>query len=83
MAGSGPSESTTDVVFGGHCLIAENGRLLAESPRVGDGLPIRRDSYWITHDVDVAKLLSPTAGHHQLRRRLSTRSSRSARSVLA
>ena len=48
MAGSGPSESTTDVVFGGHCLIAENGRLLAESPRVGDGQPIRRDSYSIT-----------------------------------
>ena len=45
MAGCGPSESTTDVVFGGHCLIAENGVLLAESPRVGDGQPIRRDSY--------------------------------------
>ena len=58
MAGCGPSESTTDVVFGGHCLIAENGRLLAESPRVGDGQPIRRDSYTITHDVDVAKLLT-------------------------
>ncbi|MFI5459525.1 MAG: NAD(+) synthase [Isosphaerales bacterium] len=56
MAGCGPSESTTDVVFGGHCLIAENGRLLAESPRVGDGLPVRRDSYAITQDVDVAKL---------------------------
>ena len=27
-AGAGPSESTTDLVFGGHCLIAENGRLL-------------------------------------------------------
>ena len=27
-ASSGPSESTTDLVFGGHCLIAENGRLL-------------------------------------------------------
>ena len=58
MAGCGPSESTTDVVFGGHCLIAENGRLLAESPRVGDGQPIRRDSYAITQDVDVAKLLT-------------------------
>ncbi len=58
MAGSGPSESTTDVVFGGHCLIAENGRLLAESPRVGDGQPIRRDSYTITRDVDVAKLFT-------------------------
>ena len=58
MAGAGPSESTTDVVFGGHCLIAENGRLLAESPRVGDGRPIRRDSYAISQDVDVAKLLA-------------------------
>jgi NAD+ synthase (glutamine-hydrolysing) len=58
MAGSGPSESTTDLVFGGHCLIAENGRLLAESPRIGDDLPIRRDSYTITQDVDVAKMYS-------------------------
>ena len=58
LAGSGPSESTTDLVFSGHCLIAENGRLLAESPRVGDGLSIRRDSYFITQDVDVAKLQS-------------------------
>jgi len=55
-AGSGPTESTTDLVFGGHCLIAENGRLLAESARVGDGGPIRRDTYWIVQDVDVAKL---------------------------
>jgi NAD+ synthase (glutamine-hydrolysing) len=31
---------------------------LAESPRVGDGMPIRRDSYVITRDVDVAKLLT-------------------------
>src|SRR4029079_3643796 len=57
-AGAGPSESTTDLVFGGPCLIAENGRLLAESARVGDGQAIRRDSYWITRDVDVAKLHS-------------------------
>jgi NAD+ synthase (glutamine-hydrolysing) len=55
-ASSGPTESTTDLVFGGHCLIAENGRLLAESPRVGDGTPIRRESYWITRDVDIEKL---------------------------
>ena len=32
-ASCGVCESTTDVVFGGHCLIAENGTLLAESPR--------------------------------------------------
>lgn len=34
-ASAGPSESTTDVVFGGHCLVAENGALLAQSERVG------------------------------------------------
>jgi NAD+ synthase (glutamine-hydrolysing) len=54
----GPSESTTDLVFGGHCLIAENGRLLAESSRVGDGGPIPMDSHLVTQDVDVQKLRS-------------------------
>lgn len=39
-ASAGPSESTTDLVFSGHCLIAENGSLLAESKRIGTGLPI-------------------------------------------
>src|SRR5262249_684722 len=57
-ASAGPSESTTDLVFSGHCLIAENGRLIAETPRVGDGHKLHRDSYWITQDVDVAKLQS-------------------------
>jgi NAD+ synthase (glutamine-hydrolysing) len=55
-ASSGPSESTTDLVFGGHCLIAENGRLLGESARVGDGQSIQRGSYYLTRDVDVQKL---------------------------
>ena len=32
-AAAGPSESTKDVVFSGHCLIAENGQILAESER--------------------------------------------------
>lgn len=32
-ASAGPGESTTDVVFAGHCLIAENGSILAESKR--------------------------------------------------
>jgi NAD+ synthase (glutamine-hydrolysing) len=27
---SGPSESTTDIVFGGHCMIAEGGSMLVE-----------------------------------------------------
>jgi NAD+ synthase (glutamine-hydrolysing) len=55
-ASSGPSESTTDLVFSGHCLIAENGKLLEESSRVGDGGPIQRGSYFITQDVDIEKL---------------------------
>jgi NAD+ synthase (glutamine-hydrolysing) len=55
-ASAGPSESTTDLVFGGHCLIAENGRLLGESRRVGDGGPPARGSYAVTRDVDVEKL---------------------------
>ena len=56
-ASAGPSESTTDLVFGGHCLIAENGRLLAESPRVGDGRsPIERGTYLVTRDVDAERL---------------------------
>jgi NAD+ synthase (glutamine-hydrolysing) len=32
-AGAGAGESTTDAVFSGHCLIAENGRLLTETER--------------------------------------------------
>ena len=48
-AGAGPSESTTDLVFSGHCLIAENGRLPRgvapggrrpdDSPRLATGSP--------------------------------------------
>ena len=51
-----PTESTGDVVFGGHALIAEGGQLLCESDRVGNGNSVKRDSYWITSDVDVARL---------------------------
>ncbi|MCC9600527.1 NAD(+) synthase [Stieleria sp. JC731] len=36
-ASAGPGESTSDLVFGGHCLIAENGGLVGESRRIGDG----------------------------------------------
>ncbi|MGC1276112.1 MAG: NAD(+) synthase [Planctomycetaceae bacterium] len=46
-AGAGPTESTTDLVFGGHCLVAENGLLLAEAdavllPKRGEGETGRR-----------------------------------------
>ena len=53
---SGPTESTSDVVFGGHALIAESGHQLAESSRVGDTNQTRRDSYFITSDVDIERL---------------------------
>lgn len=56
-ASAGPSESSTDLVFGGHCIIAENGSLVDESSRVGDGNPIKMDSKHITADVDVEKLM--------------------------
>ena len=30
-AGAGDGESTTDLVFAGHCIVAENGTILAQS----------------------------------------------------
>lgn len=33
LAGAGVHESTSDVVFGGHAIIAENGRIVAENER--------------------------------------------------
>jgi NAD+ synthase (glutamine-hydrolysing) len=47
----GTHESTTDVVFGGHCMIAENGSLLSESEL------FRRDGYLTIADVDVERLV--------------------------
>jgi NAD+ synthase (glutamine-hydrolysing) len=61
-ASAGPTESTTDLVFGGHCLIAENGSMLGESNRVGTGLSIdsnKTDSASINSisaDIDLEKL---------------------------
>jgi len=47
---SGPNESSTDLVFPGHLLIAENGVLLAESGR------FNFDSQMIFTDIDLDKL---------------------------
>lgn len=55
---SGPTESTNDVVFGGHAIIAEAGGILVESTRVGDSFETERGSYFITTDVDVERLQS-------------------------
>ncbi len=48
---AGPGESTTDLVFGGHCLIAENGAILAESER------FTRSPQLTQADVDYGYLL--------------------------
>src|SRR5205823_10171704 len=49
-ASCGVWESTTDVVFGGHCMIAENGNLLKESPRFD-----RRPTLTVA-DIDLERL---------------------------
>lgn len=49
-AGAGPGESTTDVVYSGHCLLAENGGILAESDR------FQFDSQMVIADVDLGKI---------------------------
>ena len=52
-AGAGPSESTKDVVFGGHLLAAENGQLLDESQRFdlsGSMLCVEVDCQLLRHD---------------------------------
>ena len=50
-AGAGPGESTTDIVFGGHNLVAENGTVLAESRR------FRTDGHVTVADIDLPRLL--------------------------
>jgi NAD+ synthase (glutamine-hydrolysing) len=49
-ANTGVHESTTDLVFGGHLLIAENGVLLAEGER------FKRDGDLVVTDVDTERL---------------------------
>ena len=50
LASAGVHESTTDVVFGGHALIADNGRLAAENRRFA------RKSSLLLADVDFDRL---------------------------
>ena len=56
-ASAGAGESTQDVVFSGHDIVAENGRVLAEGKPFGDGLAIS--------EIDVRQLAAE-------RRRMST-----------
>lgn len=50
-ASAGPTESTTDTVFGGHCMVAECGDLLAETSRLDLG------GTMCNADVDLARCL--------------------------
>ena len=62
-ASAGPSESTKDVVFGGHLLAAENGQLLGESARFsldGSRLDIEVDCQRIRH----SRVQNTTFAHH-------------------
>ena len=49
-ASAGIGESSQDLVFGGHDIIAENGQILAESRLFTDGV--------ITADIDIERLMS-------------------------
>lgn len=47
---SGPGESSSDLVFGGHVLIAENGTILSEERRFQEGPTL------VVNDIDVDRL---------------------------
>lgn len=51
-ASAGIGESTQDMVFGGACYIAENGKLLAANERFNKGNQL------LVHDVDIEKCLA-------------------------
>lgn len=51
-ASAGAEESTTDLVFSGHSVIAENGTIIAENQNVAES-----DSILI-HDIDIGKIKS-------------------------
>jgi len=54
---AGGGESTSDLVFGGHCMIAENGSLIGQSRRIGDGeQPLLPEQSCLTRDLDLQRL---------------------------
>lgn len=56
-ASAGPGESSSDLVFGGHCMVAENGSILGQSRRIGDGQqPAHVNEMSVTCDVDLQRL---------------------------
>ena len=66
-AGSGPTESTKDVVFGGHLLAAENGQMLEESMRFqldGSDLVVEFDWQKLRHDRTHNTTFAESRRHH-------------------
>ncbi|HVJ81694.1 MAG TPA: NAD(+) synthase, partial [Planctomycetia bacterium] len=64
-AGSGVTESTQDLVFGGHGLVAENGVLLGETKRfvrTGQLLVVDVDLERLTHDRRLINTYHPPGG---------------------
>ena len=51
-AGAGADESTTDLVWDGHAIVAENGNVLAESDRFA------ADPVLVTADIDLGRLVA-------------------------
>lgn len=51
-ASSGEGESSTDLVFSGHCIIAENGKILAETT------DIMQDEAMIVNVIDIEKCVN-------------------------
>ncbi len=50
LVSAGAEESTTDLVFSGHSIVAENGVVLAENEKLCDS------DYILTFDIDIEKL---------------------------
>jgi NAD+ synthase (glutamine-hydrolysing) len=56
-AGAGPTESTKDIVFGGHCFVAENGSIIAEGER------FNFNGAQTFADVDIERMANERAGN--------------------
>lgn len=81
--GCGVHESTADVVYGGHAILAANGSILGENNRFAT------DSHMIVHDVDVAHIRHDRQANTSFEaetdiqfRRIKTRQSATAKETL-
>ena len=49
-ASAGANESTTDLIFSGHCMICEGGKMLAENSRIAE------NNYLLVADIDIERI---------------------------